>query len=272
MKYIFTMVIFIFSCVALYAQPSQTIQTANIIEILIQHRVVEYAIFERIKDKSTLRILRNAVYASHGYDFKTKELKEYFSQFSWYTPSSSNVDALLTPADKQNIESIQYCELFVLRDELMQQKNPRFSQSLTTQEQLLVGIWQVGPHMASGWNTTYTFFENRIVLFRSNQMDGEQRLIGKIGWWKKENDHIIMEFFSQELLVGGTLVEAWGSYASDRVLEGASPKHAAITPHEVVRWTLSTIEKDPETDRSEYLTMRLNEKQFWRLRNDPYDY
>lgn len=272
MKNIILVLLFIIANTSIYAKSAQDDLLADSIAKIINHSVVEYDTLEQIKNTHTLRILRNAVYASYGYNFKTKELKEYFLQFSWYTPSSNNVDALLTPADKQNIETIQYCELYVKREELMQQKNPRFSQPLTTQEQLLIGIWQVGPHMASGWNITYTFFDNRIVLFRSNQMNGEQRLIGKIGWWKKENDYIVIEFFSQELLVGGTLVDAWGSYASDRVIEGATPKHVAITPHEIIQWALSPVEKDPNTDRSEYSTMRLHGTQYWKLQNDPYNY
>ena len=34
--------------------------------------------------KSQLRILRNAFYAREGYDFKSADLRELFSQFDWY--------------------------------------------------------------------------------------------------------------------------------------------------------------------------------------------
>ena len=41
--------------------------------------------FRRMK-KSTLRIMRNEILARHGYVFKSKDLQDYFKQFSWYHP------------------------------------------------------------------------------------------------------------------------------------------------------------------------------------------
>lgn len=36
--------------------------------------------------KEELRLLRNTIYAQHGYAFNSSDLNEYFSQFSWYMP------------------------------------------------------------------------------------------------------------------------------------------------------------------------------------------
>ena len=33
-----------------------------------------------------LRLLRNTIYAQHGYDFKSADLQVYFTQFAWYMP------------------------------------------------------------------------------------------------------------------------------------------------------------------------------------------
>lgn len=41
---------------------------------------------EKTYNKETLRILRNTVYAQHGYAFRSPDLKKYFSQFAWYIP------------------------------------------------------------------------------------------------------------------------------------------------------------------------------------------
>jgi hypothetical protein len=41
--------------------------------------------FRRMK-KSTLRIMRNEILARQGYVFKSKDLQDYFKQFSWYHP------------------------------------------------------------------------------------------------------------------------------------------------------------------------------------------
>ena len=43
-----------------------------------------------LKDKD-LDIIRNYPYAFAGYDFAKKDLKDYFSQFIWYTPVGKNV-------------------------------------------------------------------------------------------------------------------------------------------------------------------------------------
>ena len=43
-----------------------------------------------LKDKD-LDIIRNYPYAFAGYDFARKDLKDYFSQFIWYTPVGKNV-------------------------------------------------------------------------------------------------------------------------------------------------------------------------------------
>lgn len=59
---------------------------------------------------STLKLMRNEVFASYGYDFKSKDLKEYFSQFSWYKPHLKNVDTYLTELEKINIQMIQSVE------------------------------------------------------------------------------------------------------------------------------------------------------------------
>lgn len=57
-----------------------------------------------------LRLLRNTVYARYGYIFKNDELAEYFKNFSWYTPTYSNVDDKLTDIDKQNLDLIKLYE------------------------------------------------------------------------------------------------------------------------------------------------------------------
>lgn len=57
-------------------------------------------------DSKELSILRNSIYAKHGYIFFTKECSKYFSQFSWYTPLSKNIEEKLNDIDKENIKNI----------------------------------------------------------------------------------------------------------------------------------------------------------------------
>ncbi|WBW96281.1 YARHG domain-containing protein [Oceanirhabdus sp. W0125-5] len=55
---------------------------------------------------SELSLLRNAVYASKGYDFSTKYLKDYFSKYNWYEPSGKEVEDKFSEIDSYNIERI----------------------------------------------------------------------------------------------------------------------------------------------------------------------
>ena len=41
---------------------------------------------------SDLRILRNTIYAMHGFKFKSKDLQEHFQKFEWYSGTKDNVE------------------------------------------------------------------------------------------------------------------------------------------------------------------------------------
>lgn len=54
-----------------------------------------------------LRIMRNALYAINGYSFKSKELKELFSHFSWYAPCyTKDADIEFSKKEKELLEVI----------------------------------------------------------------------------------------------------------------------------------------------------------------------
>lgn len=50
--------------------------------------------------KSKLRLLRNAVYASYGLKFKSKDLQEHFATWPDYNPRFDNVDSMLSMKDR----------------------------------------------------------------------------------------------------------------------------------------------------------------------------
>jgi hypothetical protein len=41
---------------------------------------------DKVYSKNELRLLKNSVYAQHGYTFRGKDLQAYFAQFEWYLP------------------------------------------------------------------------------------------------------------------------------------------------------------------------------------------
>lgn len=58
------------------------------------------------KTAGDLRLMKNAIYARHGYIFKSDDLKEYFEKYSWYSPKYADVNQYLSPLEQKNIAYI----------------------------------------------------------------------------------------------------------------------------------------------------------------------
>lgn len=61
-------------------------------------------------NKRDLRILRNEIYARHGYIFNSSDLANYFSAFNWYVPRYKNVDNMLNTNERYNVNLIKSLE------------------------------------------------------------------------------------------------------------------------------------------------------------------
>jgi YARHG domain len=57
-----------------------------------------------------LRRLRNAVYAHHGREFDSGDLRAYFASQPWYRPQGDFSEATLAPVDLENIIRIRQAE------------------------------------------------------------------------------------------------------------------------------------------------------------------
>lgn len=96
-------------------QPKETFTNSS-------HPVIGEALFENLSKhrlsgsdlssfaKSELRILRNSIFAKHGYIFKSEDLKMYFSQFEWYKPEFNNVNHKLNSVEKENVKILKQAE------------------------------------------------------------------------------------------------------------------------------------------------------------------
>lgn len=62
-----------------------------------------------IKGKTSfeLKIMRNEIFARHGYIFKTVDMKEYFNKQTWYSPKYEDVSSKLSTIEKKNIEFLK---------------------------------------------------------------------------------------------------------------------------------------------------------------------
>lgn len=60
--------------------------------------------------KRELKLMRNEIFARHGYIFKTEDMKKYFSSKQWYEPKYNDVNSMLTDIEQQNIGTIKQLE------------------------------------------------------------------------------------------------------------------------------------------------------------------
>jgi len=58
----------------------------------------------RLLSLSQLRILRNCIFAWHGYSFRTEDMQLHFEQEDWYEPDSTFSVERLTELERQNVE------------------------------------------------------------------------------------------------------------------------------------------------------------------------
>ncbi len=71
------------------------------------------------KSLGELRIMRNEIFARHGYKFKTEEMSKYFTKQKWYEPKYDDVTSRLTEIEIANIKMIKQYE-----DDLKKNKSP----------------------------------------------------------------------------------------------------------------------------------------------------
>lgn len=57
-----------------------------------------------------LRIMRNEIYARHGYIFNSKDLRNYFLNQGWYVPVSTDVEQELSAIERYNVNFIKQYE------------------------------------------------------------------------------------------------------------------------------------------------------------------
>lgn len=62
--------------------------------------------------KLDLEIIRNTIFARHGYSFKKRSVRQFFDQVDWYVPMNNNVDAELTQLEKDNIVLLKKFEKY----------------------------------------------------------------------------------------------------------------------------------------------------------------
>lgn len=65
------------------------------------------------KNRKELEIMRNSIYARYGYKFSREDLYDYFSQFSWYNPYTSDMSEIynqMSSVEQYNVKFIKEYE------------------------------------------------------------------------------------------------------------------------------------------------------------------
>lgn len=64
----------------------------------------------KLFDAKQLRLMRNEIYARHGWQFQSEDLKKHFSQFPWYKSLGNNASVKLSLLEQYNINLIKVLE------------------------------------------------------------------------------------------------------------------------------------------------------------------
>ena len=68
-------------------------------------RLLDHSDLQNLTMKE-IRILKNEIFARHGYIFKNKELANHFNAQPWYSAMYSDVSGLLSKTEQQNVDFI----------------------------------------------------------------------------------------------------------------------------------------------------------------------
>lgn len=77
--------------------------TNLIYKVNASNRLLTKSEVENLK-KGDLTIIRNTIYARHGYSFKNRPLRVFFDAQSWYIPVHTNIKNDFTDLEKENIQ------------------------------------------------------------------------------------------------------------------------------------------------------------------------
>ncbi|WP_165823902.1 YARHG domain-containing protein [Pseudochryseolinea flava] len=82
----------------------------GIFEIASQRVLEESDVYDLALEE--LALMRNEIYARHGYSFKDKEMRAYFDTTAWYVPMGIDIRDNLTDVEVQNIDLIYVYEKY----------------------------------------------------------------------------------------------------------------------------------------------------------------
>ena len=122
----------------------------------------------------------------------------------------------------------------------------------------LVGAWNSGFPVASGWGDAYLFFDDGKYQFHYSQMDCEKRTLSEAGTWSRTGDELVLTATEKTVMKGGRLVDATGACRTPKELVDATPSVEQGKPG-TKRLAISKIELDPKARR----VVTIDGRKFW---------
>jgi hypothetical protein len=224
---------------------------------LLGYRLKDYQIAQL--DAAQLRLLRNTIFARHGYRFQSPELFAHFKRFCWYEPSDAFDASLLTEIDQYNIGRISCFE-----------NAYKSSDSADIDEKAIEGIWHRSPVVGSGYAERYFFHEDGGFKWCSNQMDGSTRLFAYRGRWELHRSMVEVTVTGYEWLEGGRIAAPYASYGSGYVIEDGRMETVDLSDDPpVMRFPVGNygIDRDlSQTLASDIISMHINGRKFYKGR------
>lgn len=126
----------------------------------------------------------------------------------------------------------------------------------------LIGSWQAAPHVAAGYDDTYTFNDDGTFYYFSNQMDCSKREVGFGGNWELSGKTILLTILFTEVEKGGRLVPSDGSCGSDSMLVGSVIVRTFIVPYGLEKLKIANYRTETEDEAQRY-TMEMNNRKYW---------
>lgn len=74
-------------------------------------KVLTEADVENLRNEE-LRLMRNEIYARHGYSFKIADMRDHFDKLDWYMPAAVDITSNLTKVEKNNAALIKRYEKY----------------------------------------------------------------------------------------------------------------------------------------------------------------
>lgn len=137
----------------------------------------------------------------------------------------------------------------------------------------LIGFWHNGPYTGgAGFLDHFEFMDDGIFVFKYNEFDGENRIIGYSGNWNIIHGNLLLlNITSRTVIRGGYYTDEVASETTEYVLRGGTVKKIKLEEQETVIYPLGKIQV---SDKEEYffpVMMKIGGKWFWKFYSDGED-